>query len=381
MSRRGRPRGTSGHGRITPWQVTLLLVTIGAGEESTVVNRLLTPLAGRDLWISVLLAVPATLAGVAGVLALARRFPGQDLATILRRLLGPAAYPLGVAYVLLFLASAAQAGSEFAALSHIVYPATPTPAFLAPLFLAALYGMLLGIEVMGRVNTAFLLLVDIPLGLLLAAVFVGQQHLGYVLPILANGLRPVLSGAQLVLGTWGQFVLLLVYLPLTGRPEAAGSAAQWGALMLAVMALGHNLGPVLVFGEAVTRFTWPTLMEVRVVEVGRLIQRLDVVAIWLWVHSYWLQIAIFVDAAALTLAGLFRLRSHRPLLVPLAAFSFGLALLVPDQAASMRIRWILNAWAFLAAGFVLPPLLLAWDAVRASVAARHARARPRSQPT
>jgi spore germination protein KB len=370
VTRAGPGRGTAEGGRVSPWQVALLLVTAVAIQDSTSINRLLTPLAGRDLWISILLAVPPGFAGVLVLLALAGRHRGRDLAALLRDLLGPLAYPVALAYAALFLAAAAESGAEFTALSHLVFISTPPSAFEAPLVLAAAYASYLGVEVLARVNSLLLLGVSVPLGVILLFLFAGQEHLVYLLPVLARGLPRVLAGARLVLGTLGEFVLLLVLLPLTERPRAAARASLWALAIACATALGHNLGPLLVFGDAARRFTWPLFEQVDAIDVGRFLERLDVVAIWLWVHGIWLEVALFLHAAALTLANLFGLRSHRPLVGPLAALIFAGALAVPNQAVSMRLRWDLDAVAFPLAGFGVPLLLLVWSAVRGRRPAR-----------
>lgn len=365
MSRRFPERvETTVSGRLTPWQLGLLLVTLGAAEGSTEVNRLISPIARQDVWLSILVAIPVGLIAVWLLTGLAARYPGHDLGAILRRLLGPFAYPLGVAFMLLFMVDAAESAATFTSLSSGIFPTTPPSAFLVPLVGVAVYGCFLGVEVIARVNSAVLLFADIPLGILLAVVFAPQQKLVRVLPVLANGWWPVLIGSQLVLGVWGMFVVVLNFLPLTDSEAKSRTCCLWAVIIVAVMEVGHNLGPILIFGPATAQMTWPSWTEVRVAEIGQFVERLDIVAIFLYVHGFWLELSAFIYASAQTASSLFGLRSHKVLLLPLGLAIFLGALAIPTQDVSEALRWNLTARAFVGLGLIVPALLLGWAYLR-----------------
>ena len=106
-------------GRVSAWQLVLLLVTIPTIEDSTAIDHWLAWRVGVDGWISILLAVPAVVLGVLMLLALGNRHPGEDLAGILLRVSGPFAYPLGILYVALFLGDAVLSVREFGMASRL----------------------------------------------------------------------------------------------------------------------------------------------------------------------------------------------------------------------------------------------------------------------
>lgn len=366
MSRRGW--GAPDGGRISIWQLAFLLIIIPAIEDSTAIDHWLALRVGVDGWLSVLLAVPVILLGVALLVALADRFPQQDLAGILLRVLGPLAYPVGILYTALFLADAALSLREFGLLGRLegFMSYTPYTVFAICLILVATYGAWLGMEVVARINAAILLFAELPLGVMLALFAVNHQKLVRLLPILANGLQPVLWGAWLVAGKFGELVLMLVFLPLVakGRANARG-VMLWAVVLTTFMALGHELGPVLTFGASVRTIEWPDYSQVRAIALARFIANLDWLVVTMWTHGFLIEVIVFMYAAALTLARLFGMRSHRALIPVLAA-----VVLVATyfsgrtQDAVLFNRWLLDAYGFVGLGWVLPALLLGISLVR-----------------
>lgn len=362
MRQAGPSRATLEGGRLGRWQLVLLLVTIPAVEDGTLIDHWLARVVGVGGWISILLAVPVTLVGVLVLFALADRHPRDDLAQMLLRLTGPLAYPLGIAYAALFLADGAFSLREYGMLSRLVgfMSFTPYAIFAVGLMAVALYGACLGIEVVARVNAAVLLCLDIPLGILLALLSLNHQKLARALPVLAHGLSPVLWGSWLVVGKFGELVLLLVFLPLVaqGRTDAR-RATLWGVMLITVMALGHELGPVLTFGSSIREVEWPVYSQIRSIMLARFVANLDWVAVILWTHGFLIEITTFTYAASLTLASLFGMRSHRPL-IPwlLAVVLAGSFFTGRIQDGVLLYRWMLDSYGFVAFGWVLPLLLL-----------------------
>jgi spore germination protein KB len=377
----GGARPPADGGRISAWQLALILVTVMAIQDSTSLDHWLAWRVGNDLWISLLLAAPCAVAGVLLLTALADRHPGSDLAEILLRTAGPLAYPLGLAYAGLFLADAFLSAREFGTLSRLLsfMNLTPYLVFAAGLVTVAVYGAWLGIEVLARVNAAFLLFVDIPLGVLLAGLSINHQSIARLLPILADGPAPVMWGTWLIVAKFGEFVVLLVFLPLVAEGRAqARRISVWAVLLVTVMALGHTVGAVLTFGPAVRSIEWPTYSQVRSIVVARFIANLDWVAVILWVHGFVIEVATFIYAAALMLAKLFRARSQRGFILPLGAVTLVASRLTGrTEPAVLLYRWWLDGYGFMAMGWLLPLLLLCVTLLRGQGTRRSERRRAR----
>jgi hypothetical protein len=84
-----------------------------------------------------------------------------------------------------------------------------------------------------------------------------------------------------------------------------------------------------------------------------------------WIHGFWLETTLFLDAAARTTAGLFRMRRHRALVPWFGAAIFGLAYVVAhSELQTLEERRLLDSWGFLILGLGLPAILLVMTALR-----------------
>ncbi len=386
MKSRGRGGRPADPGRISAWQLALLITSILAVEDSTTLDHWLSWRVGIDAWSAILVALPIALLGVWMLFGLADRYPDRDLVEILRRTVGPLAYPLGVLCAALFLTDAVLSLREFGTLAQLLSFMNLTPywVFAAGLAGVALYGGWLGIEVLARVNAATFLFVEVPFGILLTLFSMNHQRYDRLLPVLVHGVRPVLWGAWLVIGQFGDLLLLLVFLPLV--TEGRGHARRvgvWTVLLVALIMLGHSVGPALTFGSSVRKVQWPLYSQIRSVVLARFIANLDWWAVILWTHGFLIEVSLFVYAAALTLAKLFGARSHRPFLPALGGAVFVASLFIwRTQPAMLFQRWRLAAYGFTALGWGLPLLLFAVSLLRGQGTRRPAlrRALRRSPP-
>lgn len=350
-------------GRTGVWQLVLLLVTIAAIEDSTVIDHLLAHGVGQDAWLSIVLAAPLVVVGLWPIVALGRRYPGKDLMGMLRASLGPLAYPVALVYAGAFVADSAISLRAFGVLGRLLgfMELTPYTAIVLPLAVLAVYACVLGIEVLARVNAFLLLAVDIPLGLALTVLSANHQHLARALPVLAHGLMPVAWGTWLIVGKFGAFALLLVFLPLVAdqhRVRLRG-ALVLGVLGVAVMALGHTMGAVLTFDSSVHTVMWPTYSQLRSIEMARFISNLDWLGVVLWTHGFLVETAAFLYGASLLLASLAGTPSYRPFVLPLGAVAFTLSYFAGrTEQAMFDLRWGLDAFVFVLLAWVIPPLLL-----------------------
>lgn len=368
--------------RLGPWPIVLLLTTIGAIQDSTVLDHFWAYAAGHDLWIAILLGTGIAALGVLGLLALSARFPGLEWTDVLRRTLGPLAGPMVCAYAALFFVDAALAGREFELMSGLVGNAgvIPPVIFLTGLFTVSLYGGYLGIEVVSRVNAFLLIFVDIPLGILLMIVSADRMSLGRVLPVAYGDWHGIWVSTLLEVGQLGSFVLLMVLTPRSRERGRALSRASLLALgLIAVMALGHSMGPALSFGEAQARLFWPTYSELRTVDVARFLTNLDVVGVVLLVHGFWLESTVSLWAAATLLGRLFGVRDTRRLLLPLTLGAWAFALWgITGDVQDLRWRYTLDSVVQPILGFGVPLLLLAGTRVRSKRRRRSRRREPAS---
>lgn len=344
---------------VGPWQLAFLMVTLAGGQESTVFNSVVTPIAGRDVWMCVVLGTGVGLVAMLMWLKLMSRFPGDGIDRISERVMGPLRWPFLLGIVILLTGYTALSARAFTSLSGVIFPTTPPPMLVSPLVALAVLSGLMGLQPTARVNQLLLWYVDIPAGILLSFLLTGQQRLARLLPLLAHGWAPVLSGGLLMTGLFSQLAIVTIFAPNTTDLRRLKPALLTGVAIVGCMALGHNMGPIMQFGDLAKQYAWPDFSQLRLIQVGRDIQRLDVFAVVLWVHGYWILMTLNLKAGASLLKRLFGQTSDRWFLIGLGVVAWaGSQLVAATQTVLLKEIQGVNQLLFPLMGIGFPLLLL-----------------------
>jgi len=93
----------------------------------------------------------------------------------------------------------------------------------------------------------------------------------------------------------------------------------YAALITLVFFLGPITGPVALFGSVeAAKMELPTFSEVRYITAGDVLYRFDTIAILFWTTGLTIRTAIFFYGLSLGTAQAFKLKSYRPIVIPLA---------------------------------------------------------------
>jgi spore germination protein KB len=297
--------------------MTCILATVDVFIPSEVAQR-----AGRDAWLSVLMAVVIGYTMFRLILKLCFLFPNHTLAGFNRLLIGKYLGGLvTIIYILAFLIICAVALLEFA----IIIPVAFKPGssiFLGglTLLLPALYVASLGIAIPARMNELLL-----PLGLIILLIVV-VFNLPYInlkeyLPVLANGYLPPLTGAYTIGGQLGYPLLFFAIFPIIEHKEKLKTL--WNKLIpLLTLALWAGTLAIPIFGPALTgMMIFPALEMIRNIDIG-FITRLDALMMMVWYMGFLIYITAFSYGAAVLTKDLFNLKGYR-----LVLWFYGLVIL------------------------------------------------------
>ncbi|MGF7030562.1 spore germination protein KB [Paenibacillus mucilaginosus] len=284
--------------------------------------------ASRDSWLSLLCAaVPALLAAYLTA-RLSQRFPGQSpveyARTILGRWLGSAVSALFIFYLFHDATLSIRGFGEF--FTSAITPRTPILVYMTAIIILAGYAVRSGIEVISRTNQMFLVMI-IPVGILASILTHKDKDYRNFLPVLENGLQPVLMGALTLLSLYSTFIILGMLLPFAPREGRIGRASMATMLILVVMFLGPLTGPVAIFGaERSMGLSFPSFQILRDIKVGEL-QRLDLLGIMLWSMGSFSKIALSLFATCLGVSQWFGLKDYRVLALPVGSLMVIVSLL------------------------------------------------------
>ena len=316
--------------------------------------------AGRDCWLSVLAALlPALIIGYV-VSSLSRLYPGATLVEYCQLIIGK--WPgraLALGFLGYFFHDAALSVRGFGEFfTSSITPRTPIIVYFAAIVILSTYAVRCGLEVLARTN-AFFLCILIPIGLLASVLTHKDKDYGNFLPILEQGPVPMLMGALNLVALYSTFLVMSMVFPHVNKQHKLKKASILTMGILVAMFIGPVTGPVALFGgERSAGMSFPTFQMLRDIQIAEL-QRLDLIAIFLWSLGSFSKVSLFLFAITYGLSRLLKLKDHRVLAAPTGALLVICSLLLSDNFMEVY-RFLQNAYPFYSVpvGMGIPIVLL-----------------------
>jgi spore germination protein KB len=316
--------------------------------------------AGRDCWLSVIAALlPALFIGYI-VASLSSLFPGKTLIEYCQLITGRwIGKTLAFLFLLYFFHDAALSIRGFGEFfTTAITPRTPILVYFSAIILLAVYVVRSGLEVLARTNAIFLLTM-IPIGILASVLTHKDKDYKNFLPILEFGPEPMLLGALNLVALYSTFLVLSMIFPFAKEQKKLRKGSILTMAILVMMFIGPVTGPVALFGgERSTGMSFPTFQMLRDIQIAEL-QRLDILAIFLWSLGSFSKISLFLFAVAYGAARLMNIDDFRPLVAPLGALLVISSLYISESYIDVY-RFIQHLYPYFSvfAGLVLPLTLL-----------------------
>ncbi|ABR49339.1 spore germination protein [Alkaliphilus metalliredigens QYMF] len=237
--------------------------------------------AGRDVWISNIIAsIVAYIVIFIHYLPLSL-CPGLSMTNALNKYWGKLLGGLmNLYYALFFFILCCLVVSDVFYFGKITMPETPGYIFIIFFIVPAVYGVKLGLEVFVRL-LEFLLPILIIVYCILFLLVLSKLDFGKVLPIMSQGIKPVLAGAIPNMNfPYAQILPVIFYYRYT-KTKARGKSQflkyTFIAIFLATVLLTFRaLASVASFEEETLKtLNFPPFSTIRIIEVGDIIERLD----------------------------------------------------------------------------------------------------------
>ncbi|MGI6308521.1 MAG: GerAB/ArcD/ProY family transporter [Dethiobacteria bacterium] len=331
--------------KISTWQAGTLLGSTIISTAILFPPILVAQEAGRDAWLSFILATVSGALIVLLAVALSSRYPTQNLLGVAESILGRFfGKLLGLAYLFYFICFTAFTAREFAAFMATSFmPHTPILVFSISIILLSTYAVYLGLEVIGRVSE----FVFVPIILflwLLTILIINKIEFTALLPLLEMGPGPVGRGSFIFAGWIGEIFLISMLYPHLVRPR---KALQVGLLTLVIVGLTFAVGAVFlegIFGfQLLSRLTFPILNYVRLISLGGFLERIEALVILIWIAGVYVKISFMNYLSAVSLRQIFGLTEYRSLLLPLAALIAVLSFFLFENILEL-IRFLKVYW-------------------------------------
>ncbi len=274
--------------------------------------------AGRDMWISPILASLAGFLTVYLAVRLNKIYPKETIIQyseqIVGRILGKC---IGFVYLLFFLQLEWIDLREYGEVMVGQFlPRTPMIVILGSMLLVCASAVRGGVEVLGRAAQFFVPLFILVFGVI-NLMLVPDLKPENMLPVMEKGILPSIRGAVEPLKWFGEFIVISFMLPfLTDRERGM----TWGmitvfAAMVTMVVI--NIVVLWLFGEITTSLTYPFVEAVRYVSIGDFLEHIESLVMAIWVAGTFVKIAVIYYVLALGTAHWLNLSDYRPIVFPI----------------------------------------------------------------
>ena len=357
-------------GRIAPRQLTFLVMSFTIGSWIVLPSGIE---AWQNLWLIMFLSLGQGLGFAYLGLLLFRRYPGKTLFEVHEIVYGSV---IGKLFSFLFLWFFLQTGAGALAvfvtlLKTTIFKSTPDLALLIPWVIIVVYGCRRGLEVIARSNEPLVLAT---VGLIMVSIFLVLNifETENLLPLFNLPLPMVLwNSLGIAVFPFGQNVLFLMLLPKVNRPQKVMGAFFRGMLAAGCLLSLLQFLSVGVLGEVGELFVFPTYEFYRMINIGRVLTRLELIPLLNFLTMGFIKIMLCLYTLVVGTTQLFNLRAYQPLVFPLGI----LILLLARQlypSISLHLQYIGEVQTFFGLFFclLLPLLTLGVSFIRGGLERR-----------
>src|SRR5690625_140542 len=194
---------------VNKWQTFFLIVLTLPIMGHVVLLPLAIDLAGRDSWISALIALPVGIVFLIGLYRLRLKYPKQPIPIALRKVLGNflAIFTILLLFIYFSFLTSLSIASIVDMVSTIFLPATPVWVLVISFLLLSIYGATKSVK--GIALTAGVLFFTVMFtGHSITFINFRERELFDLLLLLEYGWKPVLLGTLLLITVWIELLFI-----------------------------------------------------------------------------------------------------------------------------------------------------------------------------
>lgn len=311
-------------GKIKPQGLFILMTLLLVTKLFLGVPQAMAAEGDTAAWLLILLSALAAIPGIYALITILTRFPGKNLIEISELLLGRAmAIIIGLTLSGFFILIASLVVREFAeTMLTTVLPTTPVSVITFIFIVAMILGAYNGLEVITRSST---LLFPFIIGGILSILVLSLNFFNFnnLFPVLGSGLGKITSQAP---GRSSMFMEIVFAGVISSN--IIDTAKVPGAIWKAFLASVALFTVVEIFYIAdlrvpdAERLYVPLFQLARLIYMGRFVQRIESVYIFIWFFIGALKLTIALYSAAVAFAWTFKIPIFQPLLFPLGLLVF-----------------------------------------------------------
>ena len=354
--------------KINTRQFMLLVTLYIIGSSILIIPAGLAAEAKQDAWIAAILTL------IIGVLLVVfygffiKKFPDMTLVEVNEKILGKwIGKMLSLSYfsfVFLLAALVLRNIGDFFTTQILVE--TPIQVIFAVFMVVIIMGTRLGIETIARACEIFSPWIFFLLVLLIVLLLPEVQFQNFQ-PIFDEGFKPIIRASIPFIGLpFLELIAFLMIHPSVDQKKSVSRAFLNGTILGGILLFIIIAMTILVLGADFTaRNTYPTYILAKKINIGNIVERIEVIVAIVWMLSIFFKLVILFFASACSLAQVFHVKSYRPLLFPLSLIMLVLAQISYPDIIYMQ-EFVSKTWTIYAAmyGIITPILLLLIARVR-----------------
>lgn len=348
---------------VSPVQMSTLFFSFMTGSAIINIPGPLVGVAKNGAWLSLLISCVFGFLILACILYLHEKYPGYTYIDYAKKILGPWLTALLSVPFILYMCQMASGIVLDAGLflSTTMMKRTPIFVFNAFTFTLIAFTVRAGIEVMVRMFTN-LILIMLFFVFIVMLLSIPNYHPDYIMPIMPDGIKPVLHGAYFSFGfPYAEAFLFAMLLPFVKKnPDNKNSLNRWmfiALLLNTLILISSVICVIFVAGSVAGDVKYSLYLVARLIDFQDIIQRIESIIGMTLIAGSYMKATVALFVLNLTLTRLFGLQDDRLLIFPLALINLFLSVVMYDS----EIQWyeiVSNIWPLWngVAGFV--PLLL-----------------------
>ncbi|MEF3303057.1 GerAB/ArcD/ProY family transporter [Paenibacillus sp. GYB003] len=324
--------------------------------------------AGESAWLAALGGGLISMVGMAIIVKLSNRYPGQSIVEYAASVFGPAnrpligrllSFPIFLALFLFWGTSTALVARTFGeVVITTVLTKTPLEVIISSMLITAFVFVMYDEEVLARVNEILLPIIVIPV-LVIALSSLQSARLDNFLPVFDGNWGGLLKSMYTTSTSYLGFEMMAIFFAKAELSDKRMSGSLVGIAIPSFIYVLIVVSGISVFGvEEMQLLAWPTLELVKTTEVpGLILERLESAFLGVWVAAVFTSVGNMYFATAIVARQAFKLRTHRWIAVCLLPIIYWLSLIPPNIQKLFEFqKWSGQIGIILA--FVVPALLL-----------------------
>jgi spore germination protein KB len=321
--------------KVSLWQLFILIFLFNMGS-SLIKNLALE--AENSGWMAIIVACLIGVCILSVYLLLLHLFPSENLFGIIELCLGKwMGAVLSLIYVSYFLFISAFALRDFGELMvATIFEKTPLEFILISMILVITYILILGIEVLGRSAEIFFPYFVIFFFFLgLGIVFSGQLDIQNILPMLGDGVKPILKSIfpNLIYYPFSEIVAFMMVFPYVTNVRKGRSVGVAAYIVSGMMLAYSSFLQVATLGNLKNRSNFPLLSAAREISLLNFIERIDLLIVFMMMLGIIVKVSVFFYAGLKGMEHVFN-RPYRSFVFPFAMIISFISLVLGENFSS-----------------------------------------------